>query len=70
MDYSIRTLTAVPEGFLGILQLKELRRLARTKEELWVPTVMKKKKELSERALPTLTRAAQQKAGTKVRLQM
>ena len=74
---SLRTLSAVPEGVSGrkqrrrrCLQLKELKRLALTKEELWVPTVMKKKRELSEHVLPTLTRAAQQKAGTKVQLQM
>ena len=52
------------------MQLKEPKRLVPMKEELWVLTVMKKKKELSERVLPTLTRAAQQKAGTKVQLQM
>jgi len=73
----LRTLSAVTEGVSGrkqrrrrCLQLKELKRLVLTKEELWVPTVMKKKRELSERVLPTLTRAAQQKAGTKVQLQM
>ena len=74
----LHVLSAVPDGHFGrkqrrrrsVLQLKEPKRLALTKEELWVPTVTKKKRELSEPVLPTLTRAAQQKAGTKVQLQM